>query len=29
MLGIGFIVVRKRRTKERSEEVVTASSGAD
>lgn len=29
MLGIGFIVVRKAKKKERSEEVVTASSGAD
>ncbi|HEU4934629.1 MAG TPA: EamA family transporter [Pyrinomonadaceae bacterium] len=29
MLGIGFIVVRKAKQKERSEEVVTASSGAD
>jgi drug/metabolite transporter (DMT)-like permease len=29
MLGIGFIVVRKTKKKERSEEVVTASTGAD
>ena len=29
ILGIGFIVVRKTKTKERSEEVVTASTGAD